>query len=103
MNEEDIKKELEEIKEQLEENTKITKKLYSRMRVATIFSAIKYTIYVLIAAGVLYYAQPYIDQTIKTYKAIIEGVDNLNNFKENQSSKLDSALESINKYLDTSR
>ncbi|MEI6553167.1 MAG: hypothetical protein WCO09_01215 [bacterium] len=71
--EEDIKEmrdELEDMKQLIEENHKMLRHLHTAYRVNTVVSIIKWTIIIGFTIGAFYYIQPYLENMLKLYGSI---------------------------------
>ena len=76
-------RELADIKEMVEENNQMLRKLQTRARIGTTIRLIKWTVFILIALGVYSVAQPFIEQVSGAYSSIQESAATINEIKEN--------------------
>lgn len=79
---------LEDLREKVQENTRITKKLLTRARMQNVFFFIKWFIYVGALIGLYSFLSPQIDKLISTYKTLADGAESINEIK-NENSSLD--------------
>lgn len=66
----EIREKLDELSEQVKENTRMTKSIYRRAKWASFFVIVKWLVIAAIAIGSLYYIQPYLETILKMYSSI---------------------------------
>lgn len=62
--------EVQDIKETVEDNNRILRKLLAHQRYNTIISVFKWALIIGTALGTYYFLQPYVDQVLATYEVL---------------------------------
>ncbi|HEY4484027.1 MAG TPA: hypothetical protein VI752_02540 [Candidatus Paceibacterota bacterium] len=70
MSSDNIEQKVDESLNIARENRKILKKLLSYRRWEAVFAVTKFLIFAIVAFGLYYYLQPYLDQVLKVYADI---------------------------------
>lgn len=81
-----IESQLDRLEEQLEENTRIIKKIYRAHIISRIITLFYWLLVIGVAIGAFYFIQPYID-------AVINAVNGINNTKDTILDGIKSRLE----------
>lgn len=80
MNESDLTRQIEEIKELTQENNHMLKSIRRHNRFAGFMRLIYWIIIIGAAIGSYYYIQPFIDPLLDSYRSIKEAGSKINNF-----------------------
>jgi hypothetical protein len=97
--EEDFEKELKQIKKIVLENNEILIGLRSRARYSTLFSIIRWTIYIGIAIGLFTFLRPVVDNFVDIYRDFVENLKVVSGLKESASNISDIDVEKFSNIL----
>jgi len=77
----DQEREISEIRELVEENHQILKKLHNRVRLQLIVSIVKWVIIIAITFGIYTFIQPMLEQLLNTYLSIADSAASIADIK----------------------
>jgi hypothetical protein len=73
---------ISEIKEIVEENNKMLKRLQTRARIASTINIVKWVVIIAVALGVYTFIQPFLSQVGETYSSIRDSAKTIQELKE---------------------
>lgn len=90
-----VEQQLEELKEEVQGQGKILRRVDRRMRFATYGSIVKWLVYAGLALGAFVWLQPYLEALVTTAQKIEEGAGAVSGFRDSWGAALESFVDTF--------
>lgn len=94
----EIKENLKELTELVEENHKILNSLNRRAQLASLFVIVKWGVIIALSVGTAYYLQPYLETLLKTYTTMAGFTEKMGGSGSNSGGSTQSILDLLKSF-----